>query len=351
MSDLDRIVDVQISKQTAVPSVESFQDILIVAEFLKASTTPVFATDERVRSYATIDEVLAGGFADTTFVYKAAAAAFMQNPRPAKVYVGRKETGSDGTETWTEALAAIKDLNNKWYGLIVSTRLQAEQELVADWVETNKKLCVLASADTAIISGTGDIAEYLDDNSYERTAVLYHPSAATTCPDAAWMGKMFPKNPGSVNWAHKTLAGVTAYALTGAQITAIKSKNGNYYTEVSGNSITQFGTVGSGEYIDVTHGLDWLIAQIQADVYTPILQQDKVPYSNEGAVSLEAQLKYALQKGVNNTIIQAGFNTSVPLVETVAVQDRAGRMLPDIKFDAVLAGAINKVRIRGVVTL
>lgn len=351
MSDLDRIVDVVISKQTAVPSVASFQDIIIAAEFLASSTTPVFSASERVRSYASIDEIEAAGFGEATFVYKAAAAAFMQNPRPAKLYVGRKLTGADGTETWTAALGEIVDDNNEWYGLIVSTRTQADQEDVADWVELNKKLCVLASADADIVDGTGDIAEYLDDNNYERTAVFYHPDAATTAPDAAWMGKMFPKDPGSVNWAHKTLAGVTAYKLTGAQITAIESKNGNYYTSVSGNSITQFGTVGSGEYIDVTHGLDWLIAQIQADVYTPILQQDKIPYTNEGAVSLEAQLKYALQKGVNSTIIQEGFTTSVPLVEDVPVQNRSGRLLPDMKFEAVLAGAINKVQVRGVVTL
>lgn len=352
MADLDRIVNVQISRQTAVPSVESYQDVMVVAEFLAASVTPAMGTEDRILEVGDMDEVVDYGFGEASFVYKACEAIFSQSPRLPRAFIGRKLTGADGTETWTEALGAIKDANNEWYGLIVSTRTGSDQQAVADWVEANKKLCMLASSDAAMLTNAGgSIGDYLKTNNLDRTSAWYHPDATNEIIDAAVIGKMFPKNPGSVNWAHKTLAGIAVYSLTSAQITQLEAKNANYYTSISGNAVTQFGKVGSGEWIDVIHGIDWLVSQIQKAVYTPILQRDKVPFNDSGIGAIDEQLRYALSLGVTNTIINEGFTTSVPLGASVDIAKKKARTLPDVKFNAVLSGAINKTEIQGTVTL
>jgi hypothetical protein len=356
MSELDRIVDVVITRQTTTPTMESFDGLLIVAEFLKASITPAF--EERVRPYSSLNEIATAGFGTTTFVYRAAAKIFSQNPAPSRIFIGRKLTGVDGTEDFPTALAAMALENASWYGLVVFTRTQADQEDVADWVEANKKLCIVASGDVnnvnaAYNSTPACIGDYLKLNSLERTGVIYHPDAGDVddepCIDAAWFGKMFPKAPGSATWAYKTLTGVPTYALTETQFNNAESKNCNVYTSIADVACTQMGQVGSGEYLDIIQGLDWLSARIQNLIFTPIVNLDKVPFTDAGVQVESAQLKTALEEGITQGIL-ASYEVTVPLVADVSQANKAARTLPDLKFTAILAGAVHKVQVRGTVT-
>jgi hypothetical protein len=356
-NDISRIIQVQISRQTATPSVESFSGILIADEFLSADITPAFTG--RVRQYGSLAEVAAAGYAADSYVYLAASKIFGQELTVDRVYIGRKLTGVDGTETWTAALTAMRAENDDWYGVVVSTITQADQELVAQYVQSNKLLCVLRSADTDMVDTAydedtpPDIASYLKANALDRTGVFYSPHAGELTEDAidaAMLGRAFPKDPGSITWALKTLAGVAVYKLTSAQITTLESKNANYYTAVGGINITQFGTTGTGEFFDVIHGMDWLTSTIQSDVYTPLVQMDKVPYTDGGVAVLENALKGALQKGVNTNYLES-YTTAVPLVENISSSDIGIRLLPDMTFVGNLAGAIHKVQIVGTLTL
>ena len=132
MADIDRVIDITITRQTTVPAVATFNDFMIAAEFLAADPTNPFAADERVRLYGDLAEILAD-FGSLSDVYWAAAAALSQNPSVNQLYVGRKLTGVDGTETWTVALAAMNVYNSAWYGLIPNTRTLADQQEAADW--------------------------------------------------------------------------------------------------------------------------------------------------------------------------------------------------------------------------
>lgn len=351
--DIDNIVQVTITRQTTTPAEESFSGILIAAEFLKATPNPDFGTSERVRTYGSLSEVLNGGFGTSSFVYKAAAAIFSQNPAPNLIYVGRKLTGGDGTEDWPTALTAMLAYNNLWYGIVASTRTLADQEDIADWTEANDKFYIAGSGDGNYVNDDGDIAEYMQTNALDRSASIYHPDVgggSEPVPEAAWMGKMFGKQPGSATWAYKTLAGISVYALTSAQATTALDKNGNIYTRVAGVNITREGKVGSGEWIDVITGIDWLTARIHTKVFTPLVAQDKVPFTDAGIQTINTQLKSALQDGVNAGLL-ASFETTVPKVADVSSGDKGTRTLPDVKFRAVLQGAIHKTVIEGVISL
>lgn len=362
MSDqIDKIIDVSIQRQTSIPSEVSFSDYLISAEFLKADVTPVM--DERVREFGSIDEVL-DAFGSNHIIYKMAVATLIQNPNISRIFVGRKQTGADGIEDWTTALAAIKAENNEWYGLSCGTRILLEQQEIADWVEANKKLCGMSSADANIINGTGDIAEYLQANSYNRTFVMYHPNSVATpavpgddeFPECAWIGKMFANDliPGSSNWSHFTLAGVTTYSLSGAQYSTAINKRCNLYQEIAGLKKTIFGTVGNtGTFIDLVWGTDWLEAHIQTLTYEPISKLDKVGFTNPGIQTIVGQLRLALQDAVDSGFLAADpeFTVNYPLAANVSSQDKANRNLPSVTFEATLAGAINTVVIRGTLVL
>jgi hypothetical protein len=354
---LDEIVKVVITRQTSAPAMASFSEHLVVDMFDPAGITPVFDTTHRVHVFGSASEVLAAGFASTSFIYRAASKQFAQSPHIGKIYVGMKlSTDAD----WTAALTTIINENNEWYALSVSARVMASQQECAEWAQANEKLLILASGDSNIPGATtGDIADWANTNNLDRVAVFYHPDCALTegilstadpIPEAAYFGKMLTKHPGSATWAMKGLQSVPTYNLTAAQRQTALEKNATIYTSVAGTPITSDGRVASGEYIDVIQGLDWLKARIQNMVFTPLVQQDKVPFTDSGIQTIVGQLRAALDEGVKYQILKS-YDISAPTESEVPANDKSERMLPDVKFTAPLAGAIHRTAIDGTITL
>lgn len=353
---LQDIVNVTISRNTASVSQAGFGVPAIISEFLEATTTPAFT--ERIRFYTDPATMLTDGFLSTSLEYLAALAIVAQNPRVVRFAIGRKLTGADGSETWTAALNTIQLENSDWYGFIITERTQADQEEVATWAETAVKIFGISSDDSGIPAATTtDIAAYLDTNSLSRSFVIYHPDADGTVADpwadAAWLGERFPSDPGSSTWMFKTLAGVASYELTDTQRTNILGKNANIYTVIAGVAITQNGTTGEGEYIDVIRFIDWLTSEIETNVYSILVNSEKVPFTDAGAAAVEAEVKKALADGIASGGLtdNPAPTTSVPLVADVSAADKAARLLPDVEFTAVLAGAIHSTTISGIITV
>jgi hypothetical protein len=339
---------------------KSFSEHLMADMFDTSALTDVFDTDHRVKSYGSLDEIQGAGFPADGYIYRAAGKQFSQSPHIGKVYVGYK-TPSD--TSWADALGSIKEQNNEWYALSCSARRFEAQKEVAEWAQANEKLCILASGESNVVNAdTGDIADWCKTSGLDRVAVFYHPAsqladplidalpADDPIPEATYFGKMLSKHPGSATWALKGLAAVPVYDLSGSQLDKARKKNATTYTSTAGLSITSDGRVASGEYIDVIHGIDWLKALIQNRVFTPMVQRDKIPFTDQGVQIIVSQLRSALADGVKYELL-ASYDISFPKVSEIAANYKGERMLPDVKFTAILAGAINRTIIDGVVTL
>ncbi len=87
---LDKIVQVVIERQTKVPSMKSFSEHLVAAEFNPAGIEPVFDPEHRVRQFGSLDEISAAGFPIDSFVYRAAAKQYSQSNHIGNLYVGWK---------------------------------------------------------------------------------------------------------------------------------------------------------------------------------------------------------------------------------------------------------------------
>lgn len=344
------IVDVQIDRQTTPVSRAGFGTLLIVVE--SADTGAEIADAERVRTYGSIDEV-GEDFTSDDAALLAATAAFSQEPRPVQLKVGLKGTDED----YDEALDAITDLDPDWYGIVIESREDADIENVADWVEARTKLYLAASDSAGVLDPQDDtdIASTLQAASYARTGLIYHGDAGDDeYPDAAWMGRMLPTDPGSATWAFKTLAGVPAEAFTGEERGALEDKNANWYEEVAGVAITRGGTSAEdGTYLDITRGIDWLEARLAEDVFTAIANAQKIPFTDLGVAQIEAAIRARLQIAIDREVLAAEPepDVDVPAVADVPASERADRILPDVSFTATLAGAVHRVEIRGVVSV
>ncbi len=355
---IDNIFNITITRTASAPSITGFSGVMVVSEFLASVTSPAFS---RVAVYGSLTEITAAGFATTSAVYLAAQAVFAQNPSTNQIYVGRKLTGVDGTETWTEALTAIALENSDWKFFGIDSTTLADQQMAATWAESNSKIVGFASADANFVDGTGDIAESIKTSNYDRSFAIYDPLADRTATDKfiefAEIGKLIgatvaPNIPGSLQWAYKTLTGPASYVLTTAQYNTATDKNGNIYIPMLGTDNFLFGTVGSGEYIDIIWGVDYLEARLQQDIFALIRgATTKIPYTDAGIQSVVSTVRSVLDEFVAAGFLNPGYEVTYPLRANISQTDLQNRELKDIAFTATLTGAIYKATINGVVSV
>lgn len=255
-------------------------------------------------------------------------------------------------------LTAINNANSTWYALIATSRDVPTVKAIAAWVEARIKLFGTASADETIINvpagtDTASIAAFFNQAGYVRTFVMYHQDAAFDYPEAAWFGRVLPLVPGSETWKFKTLNGISYSNLTTTQSNNALGKKANTYEFVGGVGITANGTVAQGEYIDIVRGIDWLTARIQEFVFSVLVRNPKVPYTDAGIAVIQSEVMRALSLGVSNDFLASNPapEVTVPKSADVPPTDKANRILRNVKFNATLAGAIHAVVIRGTVSV
>lgn len=267
------------------------------------------------------------------------------------------------TEDVPTMMAAIVAYDNDWYGWAFTSRVQADILAAAAWTESVRKIFGTSIAEPGAYNPdvTTDTGYKLYNDNYYRTFWFYHENAATDFPECAVFARCFAVLPGGETWALKKLAGVTTDGLTETQYNAITRKNGNTFERFRNISLTQNGKVAAGEWIDVIRFRDWLQEEITVNVVNLLINRDKVPYTDDGIAMIEARIRQALELGQRRGGIapteydedgneNLGFTIEVPLSSQISANQKASRVLTDVKFTARLAGAIHVVEIYGSLT-
>lgn len=253
-----------------------------------------------------------------------------------------------------EDIADCQEDDDDWYGLIITSRTEEDVLEAAKYIETQRKIFVTCSDDSLILNGTSttDIAYILSAAGYERTAVIYNADEDDYA-DAAWMGRCLVYDPGNETWKFKTLSSITYDDLTASERLNALTKNANVYISIGGVSITDNGTMASGEFIDIMRGVDWLTARLEERIYSRLVNLPKIPFTDAGIAIIEAEIRAVLENGVRENLIadDPAYTVTVPKAVDVPFNDRADRYLPDLQFSARLAGAVHKVEVEGVVTV
>ena len=246
--------------------------------------------------------------------------------------------------------AAIKAEDNDFYGVMMTSSATLEIEALAAAVEADQKLYVCQSADSDILADTvGNLAETLNAAAYNRTALIWSQDNLDYA-NSAWMGKLFPSDPGSATWAYKTLSGVTVDTLSDTQISNLDSNKANYYTETKGLNLTQQGWAASGRYLDITRGVDWLGTRMQERIINLLANATKLSYNQTGVDALEMEVRAQLDEAVGNNVINSDYTVTAGAAEDQSSTDKANRFYGDLEFTATLTGAIHTVTITGTVS-
>lgn len=190
------------------------------------------------------------------------------------------------------------------------------------------------------------------------TVALFHEEAGTFA-ECAYIASNAPYAAGSVTWANVQVIGLEASRaaingklLTETQKSNLFKRNINFIERDAGVDFTRSGFTMSGEWIDVIRGVHWQTEDVAVSLKGLLLSQKggKVTYDNTGIARIREVLTTSLQRGVNRNFLES-FTVVVPLVSQTSKQDRLDRVLNNVTFQGILAGAIQEVVVRGTVTV
>jgi hypothetical protein len=268
----------------------------------------------------------------------------------------QENTTPDGTPNGIVAdLAAVRNENDDWYAVVLTNNSGPVILAAAAYLEALVRVMLVSSADDDIYNSvvTTDIASDLQTAGYVRTMLMFHPKVCLQYPCAAWVGGGLPYNPGSITYYLKTLAGVDYTSLTATEKAAIKAKDCNYYTRISGVNVTQIGITPGHEWFDVINGIDWTQVRMQEKIFGALASSKKVPFTDRGIGVVENQVRGVLNQGAANEVYtdDPAPTVVVPLAKNVSAADKAARTLTGVTFRATLAGAIHEADVVGTVSL
>ena len=262
---------------------------------------------------------------------------------------------STSPETVGTALAAIDAENNEWFFILSPSHSSTDIQGLSDYASANKKIYFTSSEEAAIFtSSTVDIASVLNNYQYDNVVFTSHLSADKEWPEAGALGSVCSSIPGTGDLFAKTLIGIAIDSISTTEANYAKNKKTNVYIKRGGVGWYENGVVTSGRFFDVVHGAFWLEARLQEDIFGEIKRMSdlgkKIPYTDEGVEQIRGVMIKRLDEAVRNGFL-ASYEIFPPHVEDIATNDKANRLLPDIPFTAILAGAIHTVKINGYVSV
>jgi Protein of unknown function (DUF3383) len=254
-------------------------------------------------------------------------------------------------------LTAVYGIDQGWYGLTLDSNSAAEIAAAATWTEANGDHVFCTNNSDAADQTTGSsIFKTLKTAGWTRTLCQFNGSKLLCFAGAALLGDILPRTPGSYTAAYKDLVGVPPdppSILTANTVNNLNTNNGNYYTSFKNTPVLIPGITPSGEFLDTTIFIDWLKDAIQTAVFTLLVNNPKIAYTDLGVATVVNVIKGVLKQGVLNGGLAASPAPTVtaPLVADVDSSDVARRNLPNVVFTATLAGAIQGLQITGSVVL
>jgi len=348
MSLIDEIANVTITMADLGISTASYDTMLIIGS--SNTTKNPFV---RVRSYGSLASVVVD-FATNTPEYLAAQAAFSQTVQPVRIKIGQVATVEGSIEAYNVAYNAIKAIDNAWYGVVITSRLEVDQLLIANAVAADNKIFGTSSADTNCLVNTDEtnIAYKLSELKSDRNYCIYSSTAATKYPEAAWFGLMLSYQPGSANWAHRQIQNIVGDKLSDDARATLENINCNFIADFAGRNVAFWGTAASGKYLDLVLGRDWLKTTLQDRVATVLQSVLKVEYTDVGVEQITTAIRTVLEEAASNGFVDKNtIKVTAPLVSTVSTTDKINRILPNVYAEAVLTGAVNKMKMEVVLSI
>ena len=276
-------------------------------------------------------------------------------------------------ETPVDGLAAVSVSGAEFVALVTHKQYRDQVGIangattleIAQWCEAAKVIFMNTSNDLSTLSSAtdGDVASVLKAATLRFSLTTFSKNPAQY-PSASVFGRA-----ASVNFAAvgstitlnlKQMPGVSAEDLTPNEFAVLRSKFASAVVLIgkSTNAYTD-SRMASGSWLDTTHGLMWLEARCESDMFNLLYTTNtKIPYTQTGINTCVATLERSLEAAVRNGLCAPGFLpdgsflpkgykvTSVSLGDTPA-GDVSNRLYAGLSFVMAGAGALHEVQVSG----
>ena len=168
---------------------------------------------------------------------------------------------------------------------------------------------------------------------------------------AAIVGECIASIPGTQAWSNRLLTLVGADALSTTEYNAILANNGNVYAAFSQQKkATRIGTTASGLTIRNRVLVDALDQAIQNAVFEALQTTQLTPYTDAGIQAIVGVVNGVGQSFVSSGAL-ASFSATGPKRSAVSPADVTAGVLNNVTYSALSAGEIQKVNIKGTLTV
>lgn len=357
--NIDGIVNVNISIEKPMSDSSSFGSILLIG-YGPADREKIVPD---VQEYSSLEEIRESGWMQDEKMYIAAETAFLQEPKPEKIFIAVQRTVEPKKKSDTVEYENIQDtLNraleiNSWYGICAVGLPETLYSDIATWAESREKLFFF----TYLENTEG---EKLSKNKELLRTIAYCVNQTGKYDEfthVAVMATCFSFAPGEETWALKSLRSVNPSKFTTLLAKALDEGNINYYVAIGNKNLTQNGKTLAGEWIDVIRFRDWLKNELQVKVLDLFTKYPKLPFTDHGISAIDGVMQSVLKNGQDiggiavteydeegNEIL--GFTTKVPLSSSLTAEQKSSRTLTGCRWTSRLAGAIHCVEINGTLT-
>tara|TARA_R110002126_G_scaffold34517_6_gene106821 strand:+ start:1649 stop:2992 length:1344 start_codon:yes stop_codon:yes gene_type:complete len=268
------------------------------------------------------------------------------------------------TETAPELMVSMIEEDNDFYFVTTNDHTEAFVLALAADTEAREKIYFFSVAEqaglTSFNAGSAtDILGKIKDFGYLRTKGFFHHLADSAFPECTYAGYNAPFPAGSVTWTNLKVAispsqnPSNGLVLNATQKGYLEDRNAAYVEPKGGLNLIRNGRVAGGEHIDVIRGRDNLVVDLDT-AYTNLLisqQGSKIPFNDEGISTLESVCRSTLNRYVTRNFVNDNFRVIFPPIADVPTADKAARVYQQGTFEAELSGAIEIIKISGVLTL
>lgn len=301
---------------------------------------------------------MAEDFDEDTPEYNIATRIFAQIPRPRDVAVYTFTPEENNPNAWSSAVNdLINNGYNGWYFLIPATHDPNVIMDLAEWITAQRRMLITGNASN---TAPADIVTFVESLFQSRRVVFCaHPENDEVWLEGAVAGYAGAHFPGSVAWFHAKLQGLLEGTYKYSELAMLEEAHILSWWETPiGIWATTGGQAINGFWADLTHAIDFLEAQIKEAIWDLFVQRDKIPYTDEGILTIACVVESVLHRcaGAPYWIIATDL-AGRPLCRVIPPR-RADidplevkcRHIPDLPFVATVAGAVKSVVVNGVLT-
>ena len=274
---------------------------------------------------------------------------------------GTAVTGN-AIETLMESYTAVKTKTLAFYNVAIEDRttdVYTERLALAAQIETERRQATFIETESEMVDSavSTDLQSKLATLDYQRSLVIY-TEHTTEYPDAAADGKFLPAEPGTRQYGHSPLAGITASGSIGANndlssthIAAIEGKGGNYIARAGGSTFIHRGKTADGIEKRLVMFRDWMEAYMQVDIFNLDMNEDFVGFDEETLGAIAGIFEKYLEEGIERKGILS-YDLNMPnLDDFTTAQKTSGDMTLDNVFTAVGRFEAHTFEITGSITV